>query len=59
MIFPIMVFVKLIREKSDSFQTLKAFKAKVELQKGKKIKMVHSSICGEYYGRYDESRRNP
>ena len=49
-------FVELIREKSDS---LEAFKAKVELQQGKKIKMVHSDRVGEYYGRYDEMRRNP
>ena len=33
--------VELIREKSDS---LEAFKAKVELQQGKKIKVVHSNI---------------
>ena len=45
-------FVELIHEKFDS---LEAFKAKVELQQEKKIKMVHSEIGGEYYGRYDET----
>ena len=48
-------FVELIHEKFDS---LDAFKAKVELQQGKKIKVVHSDRGGEYYGRYDETGRN-
>ena len=52
-------YVKLIREKSDSLEVFKAFKTKVELQKGKKIKVVNSNKCGEYYGRYDEIGRNP
>ena len=32
-------FVELIREKSDSLEVFKAFKAKVELQQGKNIKV--------------------
>ena len=48
-------FVELIYEKSDS---LEAFKTKVELQQGKKIKMVHFDRSGVYYGRYDETGRN-
>ena len=52
-------FVKLIRENSYSLETFKAFKAKVELQQGKKIKVVHSIKGCEYYGRYDETGRNP
>ena len=51
--------VELIREKSDSLDAFKTFKAKVELQRGKKIKVVHSDRGGEYYGRYDEMERNP
>ena len=51
-------FVELIREKSDSLDAFKTFKAKVELQRGKKIKVVHSDRGGEYYGRYDEMERN-
>ena len=50
-------FVELIREKFDSLKAVKAFKAKVELQPWKKIKVVHSDRCGEYYGSYDEMRR--
>ena len=52
-------FVELICEKSDYLEAFKAFKAKVELQQGKKIKVVHSDKGGEYYGRYDEMGRNP
>ena len=33
----------------------KSFKAKVELQLGKKIKVVKSDRGNEYYGRYDGS----
>ena len=52
-------FVELIREKFYSFETFKSFKAKVELQQRKNIKVVHSNICGEYYCRYDEMGPNP
>ena len=48
-------YVELIHEKSDS---LNLFKAKVELQLGKPIKAVKSDRGGEYYGRYDKTRRN-
>ena len=52
-------FVELIHEKSDSLEAFKAFKAKAKFQQGKKIKVVHSDRGGEYYGRYDETGRNP
>ena len=52
-------FFELIREKSSSLEAFKAFKAKVELQQGKKIKVIHYDRGGEYYGRYDETGRNP
>ena len=48
-------FFELILEKSDS---LEAFKAKVELQQEKKIKVVHFDKGDEYYGRYDETGSN-
>ena len=51
-------FVELIREKFDSLEAFKAFKAKVELQQGKKIKVAHYDRGGEYYGRYDETGHN-
>ncbi|RVW59023.1 Retrovirus-related Pol polyprotein from transposon TNT 1-94 [Vitis vinifera] len=52
-------YVELIHEKSDSLNVFKTFKAKVELQLGKPIKAVKSDRGGEYYGRYDETGRNP
>ena len=51
-------FVELIHEKSNSLEAFKAFKAKVELQQAKKIKVVHSDRGDEYYGRYDETGSN-
>ena len=53
------MIIELIREKSNSLEAFKAFKAKVELQEGKKIKVVYSDRGGEYYDRYDETGRNP
>ena len=47
--------VELIHEKSESLEVFKVFKAKVKLQKGKRIKAVNSNKSGEYYGRYDET----
>ncbi|KAL5581199.1 hypothetical protein UlMin_013641 [Ulmus minor] len=52
-------YVELICDKSDSLEVFKAFKTKVELQKGKKIKVVNSDRGGEYYDRYDETGCNP
>ncbi|XP_041003987.1 uncharacterized protein LOC121249343 [Juglans microcarpa x Juglans regia] len=49
-------YIEFIREKSDS---LEAFKAVVELLKNKKIKAVRSNRGCEFYGRYDETGRNP
>ena len=57
--FSIYGYVELIHEKSDSLNVFKAFKANVELQLGKLIKVVKSDRGGEYYGRYDEIRQNP
>ncbi|RVW36278.1 Retrovirus-related Pol polyprotein from transposon TNT 1-94 [Vitis vinifera] len=52
-------YVELIHEKSDSLNVCKAFKAKVELQLGKPIKVVTLDRSDEYYGRYDKTGRNP
>ena len=51
--------IELIHEKSDSLEPFKAFKAKVELHKGKKIMAVNSDRYDEYYDRYDETECNP
>ncbi|RDX71795.1 hypothetical protein CR513_48800, partial [Mucuna pruriens] len=43
-------YLYLIHEKSQSLNAFKSFKAEVELQLGKKIKVVKSNRGGEYYG---------
>ncbi|KAK9714501.1 hypothetical protein RND81_06G099300 [Saponaria officinalis] len=48
-------YLYLIHEKSESLDMFKAFKAEVELQLNKRIKVVRSDRGGEYYGRYDGS----
>ena len=52
-------WIDLLREKSESLDAFKAFKAVVELKLGKMIKCVRSDRGGEYYGRYNETGRNP
>ncbi|RDX86207.1 hypothetical protein CR513_32480, partial [Mucuna pruriens] len=49
-------YLYLIHKKSQSLHVLKSFKAEVEFQLRKKIKVVKSDCGGEYYGRYDGSR---
>ena len=46
-------YLYLIHEKSQALDVFKFLKAKVELQLGKKIKLVKYDLGGEYYGRYD------
>ena len=48
-------YLYLIKEKSQLLDMFKAFKAKVENQHNKRIKVVRSDRGGEYYGRYDGS----
>ena len=48
-------YLYLIHEKSQSLDVFKNFKAEVENQLSKKIKVVRSDRGGEYYGRYDGS----
>jgi len=52
-------WIDLLQEKSSSLDAFKSFKAAIELKTGKKIKCVRSDKGGEYYDRYDETRRNP
>ena len=48
-------YLYLIKEKSQSLDMFKAFKAEVENQLNKRIKVVRSDRESEYYGRYDGS----
>lgn len=51
-------YVYLIVEKSNALDMFKVFKAEVENQLDLKIKVVISDRGGEFYGRFDEARRN-
>ena len=48
-------YLYLLSEKSEALDVFKSFKAEVENQLGKTIKVVRSDRGGEYYGRYDGS----
>ena len=48
-------YVYLINDKSQSLENFKIFKAKVEKQCGKKIKIVRSNYGSEYYSRTGET----
>ena len=52
-------YVYLIKEKYDALDVFKIFKAEVENQLERKIKVVRFDRGGEYYGRCTESGRNP
>ncbi|CAL8136813.1 unnamed protein product [Prunus armeniaca] len=51
--------VYLIKEKSSALDMFKIYKAELENQLNLKIKLVRLDKCGEYYGRFDETGRNP
>ena len=48
-------YIYLIRDKSESLDTFKIFKAEVKNQLNKRIKHVRSDRGGEWYGRNDAS----
>ena len=48
-------YIYLIRDKSESLDIFKKFKAEVENQLNKRIKSVRSNHDGEFYGRNDAS----
>ena len=41
-----------IKERSEALDKFKIFKAEVEIQNDRKIKVVRSNCGGEYYGRH-------
>ncbi|KAI5316461.1 hypothetical protein L3X38_036168 [Prunus dulcis] len=52
-------YIYLIKEKSSALDKFKIYKAEVENQLNLKIKVVRSDRGGEYYGRFNETGRNP
>ncbi|KAK1415826.1 hypothetical protein QVD17_31614 [Tagetes erecta] len=53
------MYLFLIKEKSESLETFKAYKAEVENQLNCKIKVVRSDRGGEYYGRHTDIGQAP
>ena len=51
--------VNLLHEKSQSVNALEVYINEVERQLDRKVKIVRSDKCCEYYGRYDESGQHP
>ncbi|KAK2420702.1 putative mitochondrial protein [Trifolium repens] len=51
--------IYLLHNKGEALDAFKAFKAEVENQCGKQIKIVRSDRGGEYYGRYTENGQAP
>ncbi|CAJ2666407.1 unnamed protein product [Trifolium pratense] len=51
--------IYLLHNKNEALDAFKAFKAEVENQCGKQIKVVRSDRGGEYYGRYTENGQAP
>jgi len=53
------MYLYLLRTKDEALDAFKIFKAEVEKQCGKQIKIVRSDWGGEYYGRYTENGQAP
>ncbi|GAA0163098.1 hypothetical protein LIER_19052 [Lithospermum erythrorhizon] len=53
------MYLYLLRSKDETLDAFKLFKAKVEKQCDKHIKIVRSDRGGEYYGRYTENGQAP
>ena len=49
----------MLHNKNEALDVFKVFKAKVDKQYDKQIKIVRSDRCGEYYGRYMENGQTP
>ncbi|KAL4376734.1 hypothetical protein GQ457_02G021410 [Hibiscus cannabinus] len=49
------MYLYMLHHKSESLEAFKVFKAEVEKQCGKQIKIVRTDRGGEYYGRYTEN----
>ena len=52
-------YVYLLHEKSQAMDALEIYLNEVERQLDKKVKVVRSNKCGEYYRRYDETGKHP
>ena len=53
------MYIYLLHNKNEPLGAFKVFKAEVEKQCGKQIKIMRTDKCGEYYGRYTEDGQAP
>ena len=53
------MYIYLLHNKNEALGVFKVFKAEVEKQCGKQIKIVRMDKGGEYYGRYTEDGQTP
>ena len=53
------MYLCLLHNKNEALDAFKVFKAEVEKQCSKQIKIVRSDRDGEYYGRYTEDGHAP
>ena len=53
------MYLYMLRSKDEALETFKVFKAKVQKQCEKQIKVVRLDRGGEYYGRYTENGQEP
>ena len=53
------MYLYMIRNKDEALNAFKVFKAEVEKQCGKQIKIVKTDRGGEYYGRYTKDGQAP
>ena len=53
------MYIYILYNKNEVLEAFKVFKAEVEKQCGKLIKIVRSDRGGEYYGRYTEDGQAP
>ena len=53
------MYLYMLHKKDEALDAFKIFKAEVEKQCGKQIKIVRSDRGGEYYGRYTEDGQAP
>ena len=53
------MYIYLLHNKNEALGAFKVFKAEVEKQCGKQIKIVRTDRGGEYYGRYTKNGQTP
>ena len=53
------MYLYLFFSKDEALEAFKVFKAEIENQCGKHIKIVRSNRSGEHYGKYTENRQAP